>query len=794
MNKIIPAFALIFLFITISPAQTRHILSVIPIQRGTEGKDLKLRVEFANVAELSKVKLFYKSTRDDKLNQIEIPLSRENIVVVTIPGENVKSPVLELFFEVIDKNRGISYFPGETPYELMQIPILTAEGAGAIIILSPDKGATVRAEEVIISASLIEVENFDPEKTQILFDNVDVTRWAIISAELITFVPENANLQVKPGKHKVAIILKDTLGKVVAQTSWDFYVFSPVEIERRERGINYGANFELELRQESVRNRSNFYVRGRGNFNSSYRFLNFNTNLYLTSEERSSIQPQHRFLIEGNLSDWVKVGFGDVYPSFSPLVLSGYRIRGFYGKLDLKYFQIEAVNGETKRGIEGSLLREIQIDSLTGVLPQNSIYDTTTGKVQVFSYGVYKRNLFAVKPAIKFRKNFELGFTYLVSEDDKTSIRFGGNPQKNVVLGSNLLLSFDGGKTEIRAQGALSVRNENLKAKSLTEQDIDSLFKDTPDLRDNLKKYRSLIEKFVPLNQYIVPINPLGFSSVAYEAGLNLNYFGNFLKFDYIFHGNEYLSFGQPYLRQDIQGFKIFDRLRLLRNQVFLSFRYENLNDNTKKQRDYTTKFINWEVSGMYSPLVNLPNLSVTYSQSTSNNGLSYLDTLKALDVVVRKLSFDVSYNFEYIFRNRVSFTFSLTGSDDKTVLDSDFNNTAFVFSLYSDLRENLRGNFLLAFNNSKFNKAVFDSAGRFTGTVGEKFNYISFGAGADYSLGKMRVWGNLAPSFGDLKRLYIYFGGSYEIARNQSLNFNCNLLFYSYIDVVAYLTYKISF
>ncbi|MFN3135272.1 MAG: hypothetical protein ACK44H_06835 [Candidatus Kryptonium sp.] len=794
MNKIIGAFTLIFLFLTISPAQTRHILSVIPIQRGTEGKDLKLRVEFANVAELSRVKLFYKSTRDDKLNQIEIPLSRENIVVVTIPGENVKSPMLEIFFEVIDKNRKISYFPGETPYELMQIPILAAEGAGAIIILSPDKGATVRPEEVIISASLIEVENFDPEKTQILFDNVDVTKWAMISAELITFVPENANLQVKPGKHKVAIILKDTLGKVITQTSWDFYVLTPVEIARRERGINYGANFELELRQESVRNRGNFYVRGRGNFNSSYRFLNLNTNLYLTSEERSNIQPQHRFLIEGNLSDWVKVGFGDVYPSFSPLVLSGYRIRGFYGKLDLKYFQIEAVNGETKRGIEGSLLREIQIDSLTGVLPQNSIYDTTTGKVQVFSYGVYKRNLFAVKPSIKFRKNFELGFTYLVSEDDKTSIRFGGNPQKNVVLGSNLLLSFDGGKTEIRAQAALSVRNENLKARSWTDEDIDSLFKDTPDLRDNLKKYRPLIEKFVPLNQYIIPINPLGFSSVAYEAGLNLNYFGNFFKFDYIFHGNEYLSFGQPYLRQDIQGFKIFDRLRLLRNQVFLTFRYENLNDNTKKQRDYTTKFINWEVSGMYSPLVNLPNLSVTYSQSTSDNGLSYLDTLKALDVVVRKLSFDVSYNFEYIFRNRVSFTFSLTGSDDKTVLNSDFNNTAFVFSLYSDLRENLRGNFLLAFNNSKFKKAVFDTAGRFTGTVEEKFNYISFGAGADYSVGKMRVWGNLAPSFGDLKRLYIYFGGSYEIARNQSLNFNCNLLFYSYIDVVAYLTYKISF
>ncbi len=782
MNKIITALALFFLFTAISPAQKKHILSVIPTQRGIEGKDLKLRIEFANVAELSKVKLFYKSAGESELNQIEVPLPRENIVVITIPGKNIKAPYLELFIEVTDKKFELSYFPGEAPYEFMQIPISASEELSPIIILSPDKGATIRSDELVISASLIEVENFDPGKTQILFDNIDVTKWAMVSAEIITFVPENANLQIKPGKHKVMIILKDTLGKVVAQSSWDFYVLSPVEIARKERAINYGANFELELRQESVRNLSHFYVRGRGNFNSSYRFLNLNTNLYLTSEERSNIQPQHRFLIEGNLSDWVKFGLGDVYPSFSPLVLSGYRVRGFYGKLDLRYFQIEVVNGETKRGIEGSLVKEIPIDSLVGTLPQNSIYDTATGRVQVFSYGVYKRNLFAVKPAIKFRKNFELGFTYLVSEDDKTSIMFGGNPQRNVVLGPNLLLSFNGGKAEIRAQSALSIRNENLKARSWTNEDIDSLFKDMPDLRDNLKKYRSLIEKFVPLNQYIVPINPLGFSSLAYEVGLALNYFGNFLKFDYIFHGNEYLSFGQPYLRQDIQGFKIFDRVRLLRNQVFLTFRYENLNDNTKKQRDYTTRFINWEVSAMYSPLVNLPNLSVTYSQSANNNGLPYTDTLKALDVIIRKLSFDVGYNFEYIFRNRINFTFSLTGSDDRTVLNSDFDNTNFVFSLYSDLRENLRGSFLLAFNKSRFNKPL------------ERFNYISLSVGADYSTGKTRVWGNLTPSFGNLGRLYIYFGGSYEIVRNQSLNFNCNLLFYRYVDVVAYLTYRITF
>ena len=786
-------FASLFLFFNLSfPAQ--HILSVIPVQRGVGGEDLKLRIEFSDVSKISAAKLFYRSSGETTFRIIEIQITKENIVVLTIPGRYVKPPMMEIFVEVTDKNGEISYYPGKSAEEFLQIPIASPEESEEIVILSPEKGSSIRPDEVVVSASLIAVEGFDPAKTQVLFDNVDVTKWSVISSELVVFVPENVGFTLKPGSHRVTIILKDTLDRIVARTSWEFNVVSPERLAERERQINYGADVEVELRQESVQKKSNFYGRGRINFNSSYRFLNFNTNLYLTSEERSNIQPQNRFLIEGNLLDWVKIGFGDVYPNFSPLVLSGYRVRGIYSKIDLRYFQFEIVNGETRREIEGSVLREIPIDSLKGTLPQNSVYDTTNRKVLIYNYGTFKRNLFAVKPAFKYKRNFELGFTYLVSEDDKGSIRFGGNPQRNVVLGSNFLLSLDNARTEIRANAALSVRNENLRASSWTDADIDSLLKDTPSLRDNLKKYRPLIEKFVPLNQYIVPRNPLGLSSLAYEVGFNLNYFGNFLKFDYIFHGNEYMSFGQPYLRQDIQGFRIFDRLRLWRNQMFLSFRYENLSDNTKKQRDYTTNFTNFEISAMYSPLANLPNLTLTYSRAMSDNGLPLNDTLRALNVGVNKLSFDVGYNFEYIFRNRFNFTFSLTSSDDKTVLNSDFNNFNFVFSLYSDVRENLRGNVLFALNNSSFKKPAFDTTGKFIGTRDEKFNYVSFGAGADYQLKNLRLWGNLAPSFGDLKRLYLYFGGEYMFARNQSLSFNCNLLFYSYIDIVAYVTYKIRF
>ena len=792
MRHLISLFLFILFISTISPAQ--QIFNVIPLQKGISGENLKLRIEFTDVSDIVKLKLFYKSSIDESFKLIEISPSRENFVIVTLPGEDVKAPEMEIFIEATDKSGGIKHYPDKAPNELLRIPITEVKAPGKIIVLSPEPGAVVRPEEVFISASLIEVESFAPEKSQVLFDRTDVTSMCIITSELVTFVPDNFKFPIKPGSHKVTIILKDTSEKVVASTSWNFTVLSPTEIAESERAFNYRSNFEIELRQEKAQSNSNFYVRGRANFTGSYSFFNLNTNLYLTSEEKATIQPQHRFLIEGNLLDWVKISYGDVYPNFSPLILSGYRVRGIYGKADLRYFQVEVVNGQIRRGIEGLVEKEIPIDSLKGeTLPQNSVYDTTNRKILIYKYGTYERNLLAVKPAFKFKRNFELGFTYLVSQDDKASIRFGGNPQKNVVIGTNLILSLDNARTEFRAHGALSVRNENLKAASWTEADIDSLLKDTPSLRDNLKKYKPLIEKFVPLNQYIVPINPLALSSLAYEAGLNLNYFGNFLKIDYIFHGNEYLSFGQPYLRQDIQGFRIFDRLRFLKNQLFLTLRFENLNDNTKKQRDYTTKFINWEVSAMYSPLANLPTMSVTYAQNKSDNGIP-LDSSRAFNLLVNKVSFDISYYFEYLFKNQVNISFSISGSDDRTRTNADFNNTNLSLSMFSNVNDNLRGNFQFGMYNSKFKKPLYDTTGRVVGTTEEKFNYILIGFGADYRFKNMRIWGNMAPSFGNLSRLYIYFGGEREIARNQSLNLNCNFLLHKSIDVVAYLTYRISF
>ena len=73
-------------------------------------------------------------------------------------------------------------------------------------------------------------------------------------------------------------------------------------------------------------------------------------------------------------------------------------------------------------------------------------------------------------------------------------------------------------------------------------------------------------------------------TALVYETGLALNYFGNYLKGTYIYHGADYTSEGTSALRKDVKGFNVFDRIRLIGNSVFLTASYERLQNNTAGQ------------------------------------------------------------------------------------------------------------------------------------------------------------------------------------------------------------------
>jgi hypothetical protein len=129
--------------------------------------------------------------------------------------------------------------------------------------------------------------------------------------------------------------------------------------------------------------------------------------------------------------------------------------------------------------------------------------------------------------------------------------------------------------------------------------------------------------KIITVNDNLRPLSLAKPSTLSYDLGLALNYFNNALKFTYLYRGSDYTSFGQTFLRKDIQGFNVLDRLRLVENQLYLSLGYERLQDNTSQTKVATTTFSTVNIAVSYFPRVDLPRLTVGFTRWTNGNGIS---------------------------------------------------------------------------------------------------------------------------------------------------------------------------
>ena len=317
--------------------------------------------------------------------------------------------------------------------------------------------------------------------------------------------------------------------------------------KRQKRDSRTPENGQIELRDENISGSSTWYNRGDLNLSGNGDGIGVGANLHLTSEEKSYRQPQDRYGLYANTS-WLSLKLGDSYPTFSPLIMNGMRVRGISGKLSAGFFNLEAAYGQTVRKIDGQYL-----DTVTSPTSTNYIKLDSMTYVDV-NYGTYSRNLFTIRPSFDFGSHAELGFTYLKSSDVAGSIALGSNPNQNLVLGSDFSMNFDEHRINLLAEGAMSMVNQNTSAGNLTADSLDSISRVRCRHQINKVVPLSTIEQFIMINQFLVPLDPTKLSSLAWDVNLSLNYFNTFAKVGYVYRGPDYNSFGQPYIRTDIRG------------------------------------------------------------------------------------------------------------------------------------------------------------------------------------------------------------------------------------------------
>jgi hypothetical protein len=521
--------------------------------------------------------------------------------------------------------------------------------ASSILVLSPEPFSAVAAKEVVIAASFMAETPIDSTSIKILLDGMNVTRKAEISPAIVSYTPAT----IAPGEHTVTISARDQLGSIVGPQSWRFQVSGKVEeiaetkSARRATGVAYA-----EMRREKFSGRSLNNTNIGANLSGNTGPLLYSASAYFTSLEDQTLQPRNRFVINAGLP-WLNFTLGDATPYYDELILWGRRVRGFQVGLNTGWVNFDFITGETVR----------QVDPL--YVTVNPI----TGQQVRQRFGTFKQSLLGLRPSFGSRNGFMWGFTILKVRDDKDSLPTDSTnvvqvgrvtPRDNLVLGTDVSLALDRRRFEIKASGAWSLLSNDISSGSISP--------------DSLKKISDVDLPFDPksfdswfiLNESTSPLDPRGKTSLAYQLTLHFNYFNQFFSAGYKQLGSEYVSLGNSFLRNDIRGFFINNRCRLLRNRAFLTLGLERYNDHFNNLDGRPKTDLNtWQVGLAVFWNPDLPSLNFNFRNHSRDNGVdpTVVTNFAQEDNATRDLSVSLNYDVT-AFNFDHTVILSLTNSD----------------------------------------------------------------------------------------------------------------------------------
>jgi hypothetical protein len=786
--------AVIILLTSTAQAQINTYIRAIHYEQAKEGAPLRVAVELAKSTELGRVVLYYRQFGQTEYRILEMMISSDT-ATVTISEDEVTPPFMEVYVIAQTTTGASESYPFSNPQTTpARIPVAgRSQKDQEILFLSPDKSEKLLPEDMYISVSFVYAPNkVDRKRTRIFVDNIDLSSMEVIAGDLAIVSPDALPKNMSNGIHTLRVDVYDTTGAPYHRIERTFTLITAGQAEALADQIQYSGNAQAEGRNEDIKGTVTPYRRLITNANASYGILKTTGNLYLTSEEDPTRQPQNRYFL-GFDAKYASLGFGDAYPRFAPsAVMDGKRIRGITAGLDLGAFNLDYASGEVIRGVD--------VDS------SQQVYTPTL-----------KRNLTAVRPSFGSGENFQLGFTYLKSKDQYGAADTLVKPQENAVAGSDLVVAFDNHHFELTGQASYSLNNVDISAPSFTDASIDTSQLDSS-TKSLLKKYGTkYLAKFITLNENLVPLPP-GLSALVYETGLALNYFGNYLKGTYIYHGADYSSEGTSALRKDVKGFNVFDRLRLVGNSVFLTASYERLQNNTagqdtiltsKGEVALTTTYATFNTSVSYYPTSDIPNVTIGYGNNNNTNPIDPLDTnaivaSRAINDETNHFFVQSTYDFSYWGRHNATLSLDLSNKTDNTPNKQNvkgFNaflliNTVHTFPLESSIGYNVSLNTIPAAT------AVTDSTvvPPTTKTVisSTTLNYSTITLNGRYKVYQdvLKLSGTIAPTFGDFKRTVLEIGLIYAIAHNQTASFDYQYIINSGVKNDSYvsLIYRINF
>jgi len=424
------------------------------------------------------------------------------------------------------------------------------------------------------------------------------------------------------GKHKIEIRTMFIGVKGVKYFTWDFFWGS----DKADTSVSKNPIRDIILSGDiSVDNRSEF-LSGQGaalrqepeytrtiemNINAKYKNIMVPFRFFGTTDNSTGLQSRNYFQT-GIIYKGFEVLVGDINPDFDKLVLCGVRVWGAMARYKWRNNSVQIITGDLNQAQEGILGR---YDG-SGIPPPNIRNDST-----YIIPGIYKRKLYAAKVEFGNLKDYyKIGFTALKAIDDTTSIKYGTNPKDNVVAGTDLTLKLFKKKLLITGGAALSVISNDILRGPVSKAAADSAFSTTLTLDP------SSVSKILIINTSTSPLAiPQGGFSSHYVQMSFANTQQSF-SFDYKKISPVYQSLGNPFLRNNYEGYGITERVFLLQRKITLTASYQNFSNNLSENQ--MAKIFTGMFAGTMAININkyLPQFFYNVTNQTRNTENSIAD------------------------------------------------------------------------------------------------------------------------------------------------------------------------
>lgn len=711
---------------------------------------LDLQLIALNGTQVREVWVHYRGSGDARFHRTRL-VQQGNHYVTRLNLAAFEAPVVEYFFDITLANGQRTTYPDNAPMNhILRVSVPQGETITPdnIIIISPEPNEDIYTDELVITVSFPTLAaHVDKNRIKLFLDKYDLTRSKFFRVfdDFLTF----SSKLIPPGRHKLRLELYSRTGKLLAKAEWFFTAHKRlVSTETAESQFNYSGAAYGEFRQESYQDGTDVqqYNRLGFNFDATSGAFSFGTNIYLSNQEKSTSQPINRYAAYGQLNFWnnryVRLTIGDSYPEYGPLSLQNIFVRGFYGSVFLKFFNIEVARGYIQRGV----------NSYTELLTDTTLVDTISG--------AYQRNILALRASFGARQLFQMGFSLIKAGDDTSSItsEAAETPKENLLLGSDIYLASKDQSIQFEAYVNASMTNANILGGSLPFDSVATLF---PDNSSKWESYYNRLTSLITVNQYINVI-----PNLAFQFALRFKRWNNNISIVYQRVEDGFNSFGQPYLQPDYNGFSIYDNIGLYKNQVFLTVGLQTYKDNLRQSKSATTTNTNLYFNLSYFPTGNLPSITFGYNNAGRKNVL--LDTL-GIPENTRTNSVNLSSSYTLVtgsMRNQLTLT--LLNYNQADAINLTGNSLSNTVSLVLQTRYSFPLTTTLEFNLQNTESAQETE-------YASKVGFNSFGFGAEYEWNRfLRDSDNLTVSFNT------QYGKVENLSINENLNQNYNRLFLS--------------